>query len=224
MFFLAEQSHREGIISLWSETFGDSREAVEGFFAAFPHCISYVAVENGQVVAMAHALPQLLSPDTKAAYLYAVATDKNHRGRGLCRTLMAFAETDLKARGFGACVLTPGEPSLFRFYENLGYQTEFFRHRTAFEGGSPISLQEYARRRETLVTVPHMVYDEATLTYAQQLYGLTFYETPTGIAAAGAAYTAEVLPEDMGGEPFAMVKWLTNPRSISDGFLGLSLE
>ena len=69
-----------------------------------------------------------------------------------------------------------------------------------------------------------MVYDESTLAYAQKLYDLTFYETPTGIAAAGKAFTAEVLPEDLGGEPFAMVKWLGEEQPLLDGFLGLALN
>lgn len=224
MFRLAEKQDIPGICALWRQAFGDTEQAVMGFFAAFPNCLSYVAVEDGKILSMVHALPQTLSPDTPAAYLYAVATDKAHQGKGLCRKLMAFAEEDLKARGFEAGILTPGEPSLFRFYENLAYETAFFRRRTAFPGGRPVSAAEYACRRETLVTVPHMVYDENTLLYAQKLYGLTFYETDTGIAAAGETYTAEVLPEDIGGEPFAMVKWLTEPRAISPAYLGLSLE
>ena len=224
MLRAAEISDREGIAALWRQAFGDTEQAVMGFFAAFPNCRSYMAEENGKIVSMVHALPQTLSPDLPAAYLYAVATDKAYRGKGLCRRLMAFAEKDLKANGFAACVLTPGEPSLFRFYENSGYETAFFRRRTPFSGGRPISAADYGRRRETLVAAPHMVYDENTLLYAQSLYGLTFYETDTGIAAAGDGYTAECLPEDLGGEPFAMVKWLTTAKAISPAYLGISLE
>lgn len=224
MFRIAEKSDMLQIASLWGEAFGDSRESVEEFFRTFPNCLSYVAEEDGEVLAMVHGLPQILSPHTQTAYLYAVATANAHRGKGLCRRLMEFAEKDLQNRGYAACVLTPGEGSLFGFYEKIGYETAFFRHRTPFSGGSPISLEEYLRRRETLVPVAHMVYDKTTLAYAQKLYGLTFYETETGIAAAGETYTAEVLPEDLGGEPFAMVKWLTEPQPLEQAFLGIPLE
>lgn len=224
MFRIAEKQDVTGIISLWQEAFGDTEQAVMDFFTAFPNCLSYVAEEQGEILAMAHAIPQNLSPDTKAVYVYAVATAKTHRGRGLCRDLMAFLEADLKKRGVEACVLTPADGGLFHFYENLGYETGFFRRHTPFPGGTPIDLKAYVRRRQTLLPCPHMICDENFLTYAQRLYGLTFYETPTGVAAHSPGFTAEVLPEDLGGEPFAMVKWLGHARVELIGYLGFSLQ
>ena len=224
MLRTAMKSDLPGITALWGEAFGDGPEAVSFFFESFPDCLSYVAEDHGEIAAMVHALPQTLSPDTPAAYVYAVATAKAHRGKGLCRELMAFAEADLKQRGFACCVLTPGEPSLFRFYEKLGYAAAFTRNRAAFPGGMPISAAEYAALRERALTVPHMVYDLRTLEYAAKVYGLTFYRTATGIAAAGTDYTAEVLPEDVTGAPFAMIKWLAEPRLLRNAYLGFPLE
>lgn len=212
------------ILSLWNAVFGDSETAIQQFFAAFPDCLSFVAEERGRLTAMVHALPQLLSPDVPAAYLYAVATAPHERGRGLCSQLMAFAEEQLSRRGFACCVLVPAETPLFRFYAQQGYETAFFRRRTAFPGGQEISAAAYARRREALLTVPHMVYDCRTLEYAAKSYGLRFYETEGGIAAASPDYTAEVLPDDLGGAPCAMLKWLEPPRHISGAYLGFALE
>ncbi len=221
---IATPNDRPDIAALWQEAFGDSEAAVSAFFDAFPACISYVSEENGTIVSMVHALSQTLSPDIPTAYIYAVATLKAHRRQGLCRRLMAFAEQDLRSKGFACTVLTPGEPELFAFYQNIGYRADFTRNRTAFPGGTPISLPEYARLREAILTVPHMVYDETTLAYAQRVYGLTFWKTKTGIAAAGDSYTAEVLPEDQHGAPYAMVKWLDAPCPIDRPYLGFSLE
>lgn len=224
MLRLAEKSDLPGITALWQESFGDSPEAVCDFFRAFPDCLSYVAGEHGAIASMVHALPQVLSPDMPAAYVYAVATRRDCRGQGLCRELMAFAEADLRRRGFACCVLTPGEPGLFDFYEALGYETAFTRNRAKFPGGEPISLADYLARREQLLDGPHMVYDQKTLSYAARVYGLSFYETQTGIAAAGSRYTAEVLPEDLGGKAFAMVKWLDSPQALRAAYLGFALE
>ncbi len=226
MYQIADKSDLSGIAALWGEAFGDSPEAVSRFFEAFPDCISFVAREQGQIVSMVHALPQTLraGADLPAAYVYAVATLQSHRGRGLCRELMAFAESDLTQRGFACAVLTPGEPSLFDFYRSLGYTPAFTRNRTACSGGTPIPAAEYLALRERLLTGPHMVYNLRTLEYARQVYGLTFYRTETGIAAASREYTAEVLPEDLGGAPFAMVKWLDTPRPLKNAYLGFALE
>ena len=216
----------EGICALWQEAFEDSEQAVRFFFQFFPQCVSYVAEEDGKIVSMVHALPQVLSPDTPAAYIYAVATLRSCRGKGLCRKLMAFAEEDLKRRGFGCCVLRPGEQSLFAFYRELGYHTAFTRRRIPFSGGTPIAVSEYLARRAELLREPHMVYDAQTLSYAQKVYGLTFYRTEGGIAAASPDYTAEVLPQDLEGERFAfgMVKQLSDKPSEITGFLGFALD
>ncbi len=224
MLRIAETADFSALAALWGEAFGDRPDAVSRFYEAFPDCLCYVAEADGQVVSMVHALPQTLSPDVPAAYIYAVATAQTHRGRGLCRALMAFAEADLKQQGFACTALTPGEESLFRFYEKLGYETAFFRNRTAFPGGTAISAAAYARLREQLLTVPHIVCSLPTLEYAANTYGLTFWRTATGIAAAGETYTAEVLPEDVGGRPFAMLKWLTGAKPLQHAYLGFALE
>jgi len=223
---LATKTDLLGIISLWQEAFGDSPEAVSYFFKSFPHCVSYVTEDGGEIVSMVHALPQVLSPDTPAAYLYAVATRRSHRGRGLCRELMVFAEADLHARGFACCVLAPAELGLFDYYEGLGYKTAFTRRRVKFSGGTPISLSDYLARREQLLDEAHMICDRATLAYAADVYGLTFYETDTGIAAAAPRYTAERLPEDTSGSRFAygMIKWLDEPKNLHNAYLGFALE
>ena len=113
---------------------------------------------------------------------------------------------------------------MFAFYDALGYETVFTRNRTAFPGGIPISVEEYHAIRERLLTTAHVVYDVQTLAYAQRCYGLTFYRTKTGIAAASDGYTAEVLPQDLGGKAFAMIKWLDKPQVLQDAYLGFALE
>lgn len=220
MFRMAEPRDLTGLTALWQEAFGDGPWEIAEFYRSFPDCLTYVA--DG-VTAMVHALPQRLSPDLPAAYLYAVATRADCRGRGLCRGLMAYAEEDLRRRGFSCCVLTPGEPSLFEFYGAMGYKTAFFGRPAVLDTGTPISLPAYLQRRERLLTVPHMIYDARTLDYARRLYGLTFYETPTGIAASSPDFTAELLPDMLGDEPRAMIKWLDRPAAFSHGWLGFSL-
>lgn len=220
MFRLALPSDRDGIISLWQEVFGDPPAEVRRFFERFPDCLSYVTED---VTAMVHALPRVLSPALPAAYLYAVATRQDCRGQGLCGGLLAYAEADLRQRGFACAVLAPAEPSLFRFYGKLGYETAFFGGHTAFDGGTPIGLSDYLRQREALLQCPHLICDRRLLEYARQLYGLTFYQTETGIAAVSETDTVERLPEDLIGGSTAMLKWLGRPLPLESAYLGFSL-
>ena len=57
------------------------------------------------------------------AYIYAVATDKNYRGQGLCHALMEDTHAHLKKRGYAGAILSPANESLFDFYGKMGYQT-----------------------------------------------------------------------------------------------------
>ena len=222
---LAQPSDRDGICALWQQVFGDSRETVEQFFEAFPRCRSYVLREQGQVLSMVHALPQTLSPDVPAAYVYAVATAPEHRGRGLCRRLMEAACEDLRKEGFRLTVLTPASPSLFDFYGAMGYEPIFTRAHSTFSGGTPVSPETYLLLRERILRdVPHMVCDLQTLRYAEALYGLTFHQTADGCAAASCQRTLEVLPQDLGGSPFAMALWLKEPIPLSCAFPGYALD
>lgn len=213
MYRIATKEDMAGIIALWQEAFHET--------PVLPDCISFVAEQDGQIVCMLHALPQILKTDTdrKAAYLYAIATKKEYRGQGLCRKLMAYAESVLDA---DCCVLVPASESLFDFYGGLGYETAFTRSRTKFDGGEEITQKEYLSLREGLLPMAHMVY--ADLDYAQMIYGLRFYKTETGICAASEGFTAERIPEDFSKEPYGMIKWLRKEEPIQNAFLGFSLE
>ena len=213
MYRIATEKDTEGIVQLWQEAFHET--------PVLPDCTSFVAEQDGKIVCMLHALPQVLKANRthKAAYLYAIATKEEYRGRGLCGKLMAYAEQNLDA---DCCVLVPASESLFDFYKKLGYETAFARSRSAFAGGEEISEEVYLTLREQLLPMAHMVYDD--LSYAKRIYGLKFYKTPTGICAASDAFTAERIPEDFSGVPYGMLKWLRNAEPVQNAFLGFSLE
>ena len=214
--------------ALWCQVFGDSEAEVDAFYRAFPKCRAVVAENDaGEIVCVVHALPQTLvhpGGTLPVSYLSAIATRPDYRGQGLASTLTGCCEALLERLGYALAVLTPAEEALFGFYARLGYAPVITRNHTPFSGGREISAAEYLTRREALLDLPHIAYDLPTLSYVQSAYGVRFYETDTGIAAAGEGYTAEVLPEDLGGKPFAMAKWLGKPRALPKGYLGFALE
>lgn len=213
MYRLATTEDIPGIVSLWQQAFHET--------PVLPDGLCFVAETDGQIAAMLHALPQMLrgKGDHKAYYLYAVATRKEYRRQGLCRGLMAYAEAQLDA---DCLMLVPAETSLFAYYEALGYKSAFYRNKTPFSGGEEISMAQYLHLREQLLSVPHVVYDD--LGYAQRIYGLKFYKTPTGICARSESFTAETLPEDVGGKPYGMIKWLRDEEPLKAAYLGFGLE
>ena len=110
---------------LWKQAFGDTDEEIARFFReAYPHASGFAARDGETLVGMCFALPQQLAcgEDTcSAAYLYAVATDEHWRGQGVCRTLLAFAEKELKKRGTDCLMLVPADEGLAAMYEKLGF-------------------------------------------------------------------------------------------------------
>jgi ribosomal protein S18 acetylase RimI-like enzyme len=107
---------------LWQEAFGDTEEYLDLFFGtAFSPSRCRCAVEEGAVTAALYWL-DCTCRGKKIAYLYAVATAKAFRGRGIATKLMEDTHAHLARLGYAGAVLVPGEGPLFGFYEKLGYR------------------------------------------------------------------------------------------------------
>lgn len=146
-----------GLRALWKEAFSDTDEFLDVFFAAaFSSDRSFCIKDDLEVVAALYIFDCLLEGN-KIAYIYAVATAKTHRGKGLCNTLMEHTHNTLKAKGYKGAILVPGSESLFEFYAKMGYKTCCYLKRQEFsarEFSEPvrkIQAEEYAAlRREFL--------------------------------------------------------------------------
>ena len=226
---------------LWKQAFGDTDEEIARFFReAFPHATGFAVYDGEALAGMCYALPQQLACGDEvysAAYLYAVATDAEYRGQGVCRTLLAFAEKELKKRGVQCLTLVPADEALAAMYEKLGFSGPLRRERSA-AAPSPagqaekVSSIEYAGLRETLIwDVPHVRYAKVWLDY--EALDAEFYALRLGAAsgcaavrrlADGSARVDELLPDSrflpalaqavgaaqylLPQEPYAMCKWL----------------
>lgn len=143
--------------SLWKEAFGDTDAYLDLFFtvAFSPDRCRCVTVDGA--VAAALYWFDCQAEGRKIAYLYAVATARVHRGKGLCRKLMAHTHAHLKEQGYAGAILVPQEESLRHFYGGMGYRNaggmeEF----TCASGEEPVFLraigsEEFALRRRRLL-------------------------------------------------------------------------
>lgn len=236
---------------LWQQAFGDTDAFLNRFFAyGFAPERCRCLWQEGQLGAALYWF-DCSCQNEKIAYLYAVATEKCLRGKGLCRALMEDTHRHLQRLGYAGSLLVPGSPELFSLYEKLGYETcSFVREFTCEAGAVPVPLrqvtaQEYAQIRHSLLP-PNAVVQEGTalaLLAAQgALYagencllaalpgeqGLEVQEllgspdlAPGILAALGQKTGRFRTPGD--GKPFALYRSI-RPEGPVPGWFGLALD
>ena len=167
---------------LWKLAFGDDEAYIDNFYRTYyrPERV-LVLEEDGLVRSMTAWFDTTFVVPGKgsyrAAYLYAVATHPDCRGRGLAARLLADADDYFRSLDIPAVTTVPAQPSLHNFFGANGFG-ECFRH---FEGGlspcelppasEPVTLQSAspraygAVREELLAQTPHIAYPEDALAY-----------------------------------------------------------
>ncbi len=240
--------HIPALRSLWQEAFGDTDAFLDGFFSQKFHCRCVLA-ENSPVAVLYWF--DCRWEDKPLAYLYAVATKKSHRGKGLCRRLMEDTHTYLQRLGYAGCILVPGSMDLFRLYEKLGYSlcacvSEY--EATAAHSSIPLEQltpEQYAQRRRALLPAGAVLQEGSMLellsTYARFYAGencllvcfpekdiliipefLGDIETAPGILAA-LGYAKGQIRTPGSEKPFAMYRSLTtNPTAPR--YFGLAMD
>lgn len=142
---------------LWKDAFGDADDFLDDFFrTGFSPDRCRCVIQNGRPAAVLYWFECGLEGE-KLAYLYAVATARAFRGRGLCHALMADTHTLLERQGFRGTVLVPGASSLAAFYGTMGYRyATSIRELFCTAEGEPVELRsvdpaEYAQLRRKLL-------------------------------------------------------------------------
>lgn len=146
MIIKASPNDLPQLISLWQEAFGDSLEDTKVWFSTRHRDENMLVYKDqDQVVGMMSMLPiELVSQGQPypARYVFAVATRKSHRGRGISTKLLEYSHDLMRREGSLAAVLVPAEADLFRFYEKRGYQPHFSIDEAMVEGGSLQAIHE----------------------------------------------------------------------------------
>lgn len=128
LFRSAENKDAPLIRRLWSRSFGDSEEDVQGFLEHFGIDIAVVSEDSGTVTGAAYIIPTdgIYLPNgviKSCSYIYAVAVSPEFRGTGMGKELMKAALRFSKERGFEYSSLKPSDEGLFEFYRKLGFET-----------------------------------------------------------------------------------------------------
>ncbi len=175
MIKFAQKKHTDGIIRLWNEAFGDSREEIESILCR-TLSRTVVCVESETVCGMLTLLPVRLE-NKNGFYVYAVATLKSCRGQGISTKLLNFAK-NLNA---DFLVLVPQSDSLFGFYEKRGFvpvccinKSEVLPEKMGGITFKKIPPAEYCDTRQKFCSKEVVFWSEEMLLLAQELYGGSF--------------------------------------------------
>jgi GNAT superfamily N-acetyltransferase len=166
------KSQTPELCSLWCEAFGDTEE----FFGIFQRtayseercrCLTL----DGSVAAALYWF-DCEYEGKPLAYLYAIATKKAFRGKGLCAALMEDTHRHLKELGYIGAILSPAEPSLYGFYARFGYKTAtYIRTFSADSNGSMplrrISAEEYGAIRRRFLPEDAVLQEDASLRFLE---------------------------------------------------------
>ena len=191
---------------LWMDAFEDTDAFVDRFFqVAFAPERCLCVLENDTPVAVAYWFDVCFS-GKKAAYVYAVTTAPDHRGRGICHRLLTQVQAQLAQQDYAGIILVPGDPSLREMYENMGY-TDFggIQEFSCAASGTPmeitpISAEDYAALRAMLLPENGVVQEGANLDFLKQFY--RFYRTDAHVFAA-ASTGCELFGAELLGDPTA---------------------
>lgn len=230
------------LAALWTQAFGDSPEFVEKFFQTgfSPNRCRYIQKEGS--IAAALYWFDCTAGDRHLAYIYAVATAKAYRGRGLCRRLMEHTHDHLQSLGYDGAVLVPGEPGLFSLYEKLGYRCFSGQKAVScvLEHTEPspvrrVTAEEYAALRRRYLPEGAVVQEGAALCYLESycpLYagedfvygGGEFLGNTHRLPGIAAALGKDITCRIPGTDPFAMYLPLSQKGQTFPTYFGLALD
>ena len=140
---------------LWMDVFGDDRATVDHFILSYyDPALCYTHIKEDRVVAMLHIVP-ITHNGNRCAYIYAVATAEEYRGRGIASALITSALRDIDRGGYDYAALIPATAETAKFYERFGfeYTTELFDFSevdTDYDLGTGVREQDVAMIRNCL--------------------------------------------------------------------------
>ena len=167
---------------LWKLAFGDGDDYIDNFYRTCYRPERFLVLEEeGAVRAMtAWFDTTFVVPgrgEYRCAYLYAVATHPDCRGRGLAGRLLAGADDYFRVLGIPAVSTVPAEPSLHDFFGRNGFRECFTLCQGTLSPAEisppswdnplrPAAPEEYGAVRERLLAeLPHIAYPEEALAY-----------------------------------------------------------
>ena len=190
-----------GLKQLWKTAFDDTDAFIDRFFQVAFDARRCLCITKQETVLAAAYWFHVEFSGKQAAYVYAVATDPDHRGKGLCRQLMEAIHSHLANNGYAGVMLVPGDDGLREMYEKMGYQNfggmEEFAIAAAGESAAftMIPPEEFAQLRRQYLPENGVIQEGENLRFLKQFY--RFYRGEDCVFAAASTgselFAAELL-------------------------------
>lgn len=123
-------AERCDITALWQEAFGDTEEFVNFMLdGALSDAYFFAAQQNNTLCSMFFLVGIKCKTETAhkdGVYIYAVATKKELRGKGIFPKLFSFATDFVKTLGVKFVLCKPSSQKLFDYYARLGFENVCF--------------------------------------------------------------------------------------------------
>lgn len=194
----------QALRKLWKQAFGDDDAFLDAFFhTCFSAQRCRCVTVDGSLVGALYWM-DCTCRGKKMAYLYAIATDPEFRGKGICRGLMENTHRHLQALGYAGAILVPGEASLFAMYSKMGYACfGGIRRFSAWAEGSSVALrllkpEEYAALRRQMLPEGSVLQEGQMLAFLGSQ--LRFYAGGDFLLAAGESEDGLFVPEFLGNQ------------------------
>lgn len=183
--------YKKSLIELWHNVFGDSYSYIELIFNKKyeDSILCFAELEDGEAISAFYLLKNKLYYNSKiynGFYLYAAATDKKSRGKGVMAKLINEAQLYCKENGYDFISLVPSEESLYGYYSRFCFVNSmysFSQNRTDSDFFSTVSSDVYYSLRKKYCT-DHIVFDEKAFMYAAESLnaaGYKFYSNDKSI-------------------------------------------
>ncbi|MEG2676570.1 MAG: GNAT family N-acetyltransferase [Oscillospiraceae bacterium] len=171
----ATDSDISALKAIWEDSFDDPLNYVDFMYNEIVKTSDTIVFETAnKPVSMLTVIPAEFTykdKAVKAIYIFAAATLKKYRAKGIMTSLLKYAEDIAKLSGCALSVLVPAEKYLFKFYQNCGYSADFNATLVGIKHGmidgnisseQDIELdkitpeQIYGLRESVLAEIPHI--------------------------------------------------------------------
>ena len=209
MIRFATEADKNRIIDLWTEIFGDSREAVMQFLDYFPceWALGYYA--DDALVSFMFLLPIEINrcgEKVKANYVYALCTDPQYRSKGYANSLIKYSMDYSAENDIGYTLIRPSSESLFDYYSTLGFEREYRRVKKSLTNGTDLLYNQL---------------DNDVVTFAE--WGSNGVSYASGLGITDDTYLPCV--NDAQGERYLMIRRNTRGVELPECvYMGLTFE